>query len=98
MRIQIVVLALAMGLAMGCATRFDEHSVTVVWGNASVTADCEDGDRTNCDDVISGGDLSQGFVGIVSKVIDTAVSVAGKFVPGGLDSGEPDTLRVEIVE
>ncbi len=98
MRIQIVVLALAMGLAMGCVTRFDETSVSFLWGDNMIGEDCTvyDGE-TECEKIIKGAELGGVAGGILGKVIDTVVGVAGKFVPGGLDRAEPDTLRVELV-
>ena len=98
MKIQIVVLALALGLAMGCATRIDGSGLSVVMGNSSIAADCDAGESIQCEDVIKGGSLSAGFLGLASQVVKTVVSVASKFVPGGLDKAEPDTLRVELVE
>ena len=97
MRIQIVVLALALGLAVGCASQ--NWGRDIVWGNGMVGQDCTIyAGEIECETVVKGAELGGVAGGIVSKVIDTAVSVAGRFVPGGLDSGEPDTLRVELVE
>lgn len=98
MRLVFLVIFMAI-MATGCVTRFDETSVSVLWGDSMIGEDCTVyGDEIECESVIKGAELGGAAGEVIGRIIDTTVSVAGKFVPGGLDSGDPDTLDVRLVE
>ena len=85
-----LVVILGMGLTLGCGASITKNGVLAVVGNASIGAGCEGGDMTKCEDMARGAEMSGGLVGLIKKVIDTAVMIAGHFVPGGLDAGDGD--------
>ncbi len=90
MKVQIVALALAVGLAvgsMGCAANF--------WGMKVAVFDASVG--TGEDEVRANG-LSVPGAEFAKYLLDTIISVGSEFVPGGLKGADDDTLDVRLVE
>ena len=96
MRIQIVVLALALGLAvgsMGCGAN--------VWGmklavfDASVGTDCKGGE---CKEEVKANGLSVPGAEFAKYLIDTIVRVGSELIPGGLKPKKAEVLDVRLLE
>lgn len=83
-----LVVIVGMGLTLGCGASITKNGLLVVVGDSSIGAGCEGGDMTKCEDMARGAEMSVGLVGLIKKMIDTAVMIAGHFVPGGLDAGD----------
>ena len=84
----VIVIAL-LALSLGCATSITGDGLRMAWGDSSIGTDC-DGEGV-CGQVVEGGSLSGGFVGLLGNALKAAISV----LPFA-DSPQPDRLTVVI--
>ncbi len=88
-----LILVLILSVLLGCGANV--WGVQVAVFDASVGTDCFNGE---CEKEVKANGLNVPGAEFAKYLLDTIISVAGKFVPGGLKPNRPEALDVRLIE